>query len=84
VASAIVEAVEGGGDLEADNSASGCSESAKRRQPDSVITLTVQPPLRKCSHGDTQPAAAGWLRGEAEHGALGSWVVRGREWRGPG
>jgi hypothetical protein len=39
VAGAIVEAVEGGGDPEADDSASGCPESAKRRQPDSVVTL---------------------------------------------
>ncbi len=50
----------------ADDSASGCSESAKRRQPDSAVTLPAPLPPRKHGSVAAQPAAVGWLRGEAK------------------
>jgi hypothetical protein len=46
----------------------GSSDSAKRRQPDSVVTVPEPPPPRKCGHDAGQRAVAGWLRGEAETG----------------
>jgi hypothetical protein len=70
----------GGGDLEADDSVGGCSESAKRRLPDSVLPLPAPPLPQKRGRG----AEAGGLRGEAERGATGARGMRGQSRRGPG
>jgi hypothetical protein len=48
------------------------------------VGAKMPPPPRKRGRGASQPAAAGWLRGEAERVAAVSWGRRGHEWRGPG
>ncbi len=80
VAGAIVKAATGCGSVEVDGSASSGSYPAKRRQPDSVVTLLAQPPRnRGCDAG--QPAA-GWMRGKAANGAYATRGNDGRTRRG--
>ncbi len=55
--------------MNADDSTSIGSESAKRRQPDSVVTLPGHPPTKK-GRGTGLPADGGWLRGEMDRASV--------------
>jgi hypothetical protein len=82
VADAIIETASGCSGVEAEDLASGgSSDTDKRRQPESVVTLPAPLP-KKCFCGSGQPAA-GWLRGEAESRASGTRVFGTWGRRGP-
>jgi hypothetical protein len=79
VAAAITEIASGCGTVDIDDSASNSTDSTKRKQPDSVITLPRGPPSKRGR--ESVLPAAGWLRGEAETGGSGGGSGRGsRAW----
>ncbi len=66
IAGPIIEATLGFGGSDVDEAASRSSESSKRRQPDSVVTLQALPPPRKRWCRPEDPNEAGWL----------TWLIR--------
>jgi hypothetical protein len=64
-ANAIVELASGSGNTGLGDSASGTgtSDTTKRKQPDSVVTLPFQQPKRRPKENR---ASAGWMRGEED------------------
>jgi hypothetical protein len=77
VAAAITEIASGCGMVDVDDSASNSTDSTKRKQPDSVITLPRGPPIKR-GRGSVLPAV-GWLRGEAETSGSGGGSKAGAE-----
>jgi hypothetical protein len=89
-ANAIIEIASGSGNTGLGDSASsaGTSDSVKRKQPDSVVTLPFQPPKRQLREDRIR---AGWMRGEEDRrsgrgrgGPPTAWGTGRRPGYGPG
>jgi hypothetical protein len=89
-ANAIIKIASGSGNTGLGDSASiaGTSDSLKRKQPDSVVTLPFQPPKRQLRE---DRIGAGWMRGEEDRrrgrgrgGPPTAWGTGRRPGYGPG